>query len=69
MNGLQVYDCGTTDSYFTYLLAKVHTIHQSYNKKQRASVVFNASASQLRPLEFDINDICYVIDVTHVEDT
>ena len=55
-----MYDCGTKDSYCTYLLAKVDTIHQHYSKKQQASVIFKASAKQLGPLKFDMKDICNV---------
>jgi len=68
-NGLQMYDCGTKDSYCTYLKANVKTIIRSYNKKKQASVVFIASASRLGPLKFDMNDICNVKDVTDVKDT
>lgn len=69
LNGLQMYDCGTKDSYCTYLLVKVDTIQQNYSNKQQASVIFKANAKRLGPLKFNMNDICNIKDVTDVKDT
>jgi len=67
--GLQMYDCGTNDSYCTYLKANVRTIIRSNNKTTQVLVVFIASARRLGPLKFDMNDIRNVKDVKKVEDT
>ena len=64
-----MYNCGTADSYCTYLKAKIHTIIECDSKNKQAEVVFIASASRLGALKFNMNDICNMNDVKHVEDT
>ena len=63
-----MYDCGTADSYCTYLQAKIHTIIECDNNNKQTEVVFLASASRLGSLKFDMKDICNVNDVKDVED-
>ena len=45
------------------------TIIECDSKNKQAEVVFIASASRLGALKFDMNDICNMNDVKHVEDT
>ena len=66
-NGLQMYDCGTSNNYCTYLKAIVRTIVPNISGRKQVFVVFVASASRLGPIQFDMNDVCNVTDVATVK--